>query len=119
MRTSWDDLSPRQRRRRKKAIMRWSLLALAALFIVAAVGLVLWGLRSSMNTFRAQRNASSYIPAGSFHLTTRRDVFLYSNVSKVRRQSSSGGGSGRSRGGGSSVHRSSSGRRHGGRSGKF
>ena len=44
MRISWDDLSPRQRRRRKKAIMRWSLLALAALFIVAAVGLVLWGL---------------------------------------------------------------------------
>lgn len=84
---------------------------------LAIGGLVLWGLRAGMNTFRAQRNASSYIPAGSFHMTQRRDVFLYSNVSKVRRQSSSG--SGHSRGGGSSTHRSSSGRRHGGRSGKF
>jgi uncharacterized protein len=100
----------------------FDIIRIVAVGVVAGLligGLVLWSLRSSMNTFRAQRNASSYIPAGSFHLTARRDVFLYSNVSKVRRQSNSGGGSGRSRGGGSSVHRSSSGRSHGGRSGKF
>lgn len=82
-------------------------------------GLTLLGLRANMNTFKPQRNASSYIPAGSFHLTQRRDVFLYSNVSKVRRQSSSSSGSSHRSGGGSSTHRSSSGRRHGGRSGKF
>lgn len=82
-----------------------------------AIGaLVLLVMRGSMNTFRPQRNASSYIPDGSFRLTQSRDVFLYSNVTKTRRESSSSGGS---RGGGSSIHRSSSGRSHGGRSGKF
>ncbi|MBR5538065.1 MAG: hypothetical protein IKU58_09210 [Clostridia bacterium] len=44
MRVSWDDLSPRQRRRRKKAIMRHALLAVGGLMVVAAVGLGLWGL---------------------------------------------------------------------------
>ena len=85
---------------------------------LVAGALVLLCLRSGMNTFKPQRNASSYIPAGGYSLTQRRDVFLYSNVTKTRRDSGGSSGS-RSRGGGSSVHRSSSGRTHGGRSGKF
>ena len=44
MRTSWNDLSPRHRRRKKKALLRQGLLALCGLFVVAAIGLVVWGL---------------------------------------------------------------------------
>lgn len=82
-------------------------------------GIVLYSLRKSMNTFTPQPNASSYIPSGGFRFTEKKDSHLYSNVSKIRRDSDSSGGSGRSFGGGSSIHRSSSGRSHGGRSGKF
>ena len=73
-------------------------------------------MRATMNTRRKQYGASSYMKAGSFHLRRHQDIFLYSNVSKVRRQqnnSSHGGGVG------SSVHRSSGGRSHGGGGGKF
>ena len=44
MRTSWNDLSPRHRRRKKKALLRQGLLALSGLFVVAAIGLVVCGL---------------------------------------------------------------------------
>ena len=68
-----------------------------------------------MRTARAQQNATQYIQKGSYHLHTNRDLYLYSHVSRTRRQDNSSGG-GRS---GSSTHRSSSGRSHGGRGGKF
>ena len=51
---------------------------------------------------------------GSWKLTQHRDLFLYSNVSKVRKQDPP-----KNSGGGSSVHRSTSGRSHGGGGGKF
>lgn len=87
------------------------LLSLVIGMIAAAIVILI--MRSSMNTKRKQRSASSYLKAGSFRLRHHQDLFLYSNVSKVRRQQNN------SSGGGSSVHRSSSGRRHGGRGGKF
>lgn len=81
--------------------------------IVAAIAVLI--MRFSMNTKRAQHSAGDYLKAGSYHLRTNRDVFLYSQVTKQPRpqenSSSSGGGSG--------VHRSSSGSSHGGRGGKF
>lgn len=91
---------------------------------LAIGGVTLYSLRSNMNTFAPQSNATSYIPFGGYRLTVRKDTHLYSNVSKIPRQTSSSSSSysysrSRHRGGGSSVHRSSSGRRHGGRSGKF
>lgn len=78
---------------------------------VAAVSILV--MRYSMNTKRQQHSAGDYLKKGSFHLHTHRDIYLYSNVSKVRRQQNT------SRSGGSSVHRSSSGRSHGGRGGRF
>lgn len=42
----WEQLSPRQRRRKKKALVRQSLLALCAATVLAAVGLGVWGLTS-------------------------------------------------------------------------
>lgn len=67
----------------------------------------------SMNTKRMQRGAGEYIKDGSWHLTQHSDLFLYSNVTKTRKQEPP------KNTGGSSVHRSSGGRRHGGGGGKF
>lgn len=79
--------------------------------IVASISLLI--MRAGMNTKRKQRSAGEYLNQGSFRLRVHRDIFLYSNVSKVRRQQNSGSG------GTGTVHRSSSGRSHGGRGGKF
>ena len=70
-------------------------------------------MRLCMFTRRPQRCASAYIKEGSWKLTQHRDIFLYSNVTKVRKEEPS-----EDSGGGSSVHHSSSGRSHGG-GGKF
>lgn len=79
---------------------------------VAAVGIL--AMRASMNTKRRQHSAEDYLKSGSFRMGIHRDLFLYSNVSKTRRQQNTG-----TSGGGSSVHRSSGGRSHGGRGGSF
>jgi len=76
-------------------------------------GITVLIMRLLMNTKRPQRAASEYMTQGSWDLYNRSDLFLYSKVSKTRRQESNGSG------GGSSVHRSSSGRSHGGGGGKF
>ncbi len=67
--------------------------------VVAVVALLI--MRASMNSVRSQREAANYLQAGSFRLTTQRDIYLYSNVTKVRKpdNNSSGSGGGRSRGG--------------------
>lgn len=77
-------------------------------------GVVVFIMRLSMNTKRAQRCAGEYVKDGSWNLTQHRDVFLYSNVTKTRKQDPP-----KNTGGGSSVHRSSGGRSHGGGGGKF
>ncbi|MBQ7346272.1 MAG: TPM domain-containing protein [Oscillospiraceae bacterium] len=84
--------------------------ALAIGLIVA--GLIVGVMCGSMNTTRRQKGAQSYVSPGSYDLYHMHDAFLYSNVTKVRKQSSSSSG-------GSSTHRSSSGRTHGGSRGKF
>lgn len=84
---------------------------------LAAAGISIGVMRSSMNTKRAQRNAGAYMEEGSWNLYQHRDLFLYSNVTKTRRQEDNP--SETRKGGSSSVHRSSAGRRHGGGGGKF
>lgn len=56
---------------------------------------------AGMNTARPRQGASDYMVRGSFRITCQRDIFLYSNVTKVRKaqNNSSGGGGGGSRGG--------------------
>ena len=81
----------------------------------AIAGIVLLILRGLMNTRTPQHSASDYQSADSFRLKVNQDLFLFSQVSKVRRQQPQQSGSR----GGSTVHRSSSGRSHGGRGGKF
>ena len=87
------------------------LLSLVIGFVTASVVILI--MRSSMNTKRKQTNASGYLKSGSFHLKGCQDLFLYSNVSKVRRQQTN------TSSGSSSVHSSSGGRRHGGGGGRF
>lgn len=92
---------------------------LISLAIGAAVGgIAIMIMRGQMNTAVAQSGAQSYMQRGTYYLNQQQDVFLYQNISRVRRAQSSSGSRG-SYGGGSRVHRSSSGRRHGGGGGKF
>ena len=81
---------------------------------VVAASIVLFAMRRSMNTRRAQSAAGAYLVDGSWALTQHHDLFLYSNVTKTRKQEPP-----KNTGGGSSVHRSSGGRRHGGGGGRF
>lgn len=90
---------------------------LIALLIGAAVsGGILMGMRSQMNTAKAQYGAGCYLKDGTYHLQKHQDIFLYSHVSRTRRAEQNSGGS---HGGGSSVHTSSGGSHHGGGHGKF
>ena len=77
-------------------------------------GIVVLIMRLCMNTKHPERCASVYMKEGSWKLTQHRDIFLYSNISKIKKQDPP-----ESKGGGSSVHHSSSGRSHGGGGGKF
>jgi len=85
---------------------------LSVLIGLAAGGITVLVMRSTMNTKRSQRGASVYLKDGSWKLHTHHDIYLYSNVTKTRRQQNTSGG-------GSSVHRSSGGRSHGGGGGRF
>lgn len=81
-------------------------LILKALLIGAVAGLVIAlivtsVLKKQLKSVEKQRTANNYVRRGSFKLTNSQDLFLYKNVTKVRRQSSSSGGGGRSGGGGS------------------
>ena len=79
--------------------------------IIAGISVLV--MRAGMKMKRPQRSAAGYMQNNSFQMHQQQDLFLYSNVSKVRRQEN------KPSGGGSSVHRSSSGTRHGGGGGKF
>lgn len=83
-----------------------------AIGLVVAL-IVLLILRGQMNTARAQHGAGTYLLQNTYRVGVQRDIFLYSQLNKVRKSENS------SSGGGSSVHRSSSGRSHGGGHGKF
>ncbi len=67
-------------------------------------------MRGQLKSVRRQAAASNYVKANSLKLTRSHELFLYRNVSRVRKASSSSG---------SSTHSSSSGRSHGGGGGKF
>lgn len=78
--------------------------------VAAAIAVMI--MAGTMNTKRKQYSAGDYVREGSYDLKNRQDIFLYSNVSKVKREQNTSSG-------GTSVHRSSSGRSHGGRGGRF
>lgn len=72
-------------------------------------------MRGKLKSVRAKQSATDYIVDNSMTLTDSRDIFLYKNVSRMRRSDDNDSGGG----GGSSTHVSSSGTTHGGGGGKF
>lgn len=80
--------------------------------IAAAITILI--MRGQMNTARRQSGAAEYMNQDSYHLKVRRDMFLYSHVSKTPKPKNNG-----TSGGGSSVHMGGGGRSHGGGGGRF
>ena len=94
-------------------------LGMAAL-IAVAIGcvvsfIILSVMKHGMTTVRSNNAAADYMRRGSMRVTEAHEMFLYRNVTRVKRDTDSGSG----KGGGSSTHISSSGATHGGRSGSF
>ena len=80
-----------------------------AMLISFLVAFVMMGIQLlKMNTAVSNDTARNYIKEGSFHLDMARDIFLYSRITKVKKENTD-----------SSTHRSSSGRTHGGGGGSF
>ena len=89
---------------------------LVCIVIGAVLGVVVVnGMKAQLKSVRKAKSAANYVRSGSMNLTGKQDLFLYSHVDRVKKEtkSSSGGG------GGSSTHTSSSGTTHGGGGGKF
>lgn len=77
--------------------------------IVAFIAVLI--MKGQLKSVRYQSAAQNYLRNGSLNITERKDIFLYSTVSKRAKPKDNGGGS--------STHSSSSGSSHGGHSGSF
>jgi len=87
-----------------------SLLISVGIGLFAAL-IVTGSMKSKLKTVRAQTAAAEYVKPGSMNITERREMFLYSQIQRHKRETKKSGGS--------STHMSSSGRTHGGSRGKF
>ncbi|MCL2213720.1 MAG: TPM domain-containing protein [Treponema sp.] len=89
------------------------ILAWALAFLIGFIVVHSW--KAQMNTALSRTQAAAYIVPGSLSFRVKTDSFLYSTVTKTRRQteSSSSGGSG------GGMRTSSSGRSHGGGGRKY
>lgn len=67
-------------------------------------------MKKQLKTVNSEYKADDYVREGSLNVKNSRDMFLYSNVTRHRREKSTSG---------SSTHIGSSGRSHGGGGGKF
>jgi uncharacterized protein len=79
-------------------------IALGVGFVVAFIAT--GSMKSQLKTVRASKEADSYVRQGSLSINDSRDVFLYSHITKTKRESKSSGsgssgGSSRNVGGGS------------------
>jgi uncharacterized protein len=89
-------------------------LVLISWLIAFGIGLIVvstW--KRGMNTALPKTQAAAYIIPGSLGFTAKNDSFLYSTVTKTKREAQSSSSSGRV-----ATHTSSSGRSHGGGGGK-
>lgn len=79
---------------------------LTCLIVGLIIGLIVaFVLKGQLKSVRAQNQANVYVKPGSMQITVLNDLYLYRNVTRVKKESnnssSSGGGSSRSVGGGS------------------
>ena len=86
-------------------VLPWIAFSLVFGLIVAAIRIA--SMKSKMKSVRMQAAAGNYVKENSLAITDSSEIFLYSNISRVKIETSSSGG-------GSSTHTSSSGRSHGG-----
>ena len=87
------------------------LIGVIALCLVAPLLIALWkmnGKLKKMKTAVVNDYAGNYMKPGSMNITTSRDLFLYSHITKTEKPKSNSG-----------THTSSSGRTHGGSGGSF
>ena len=89
----------------KKVLICWGAAIVIALIVVTVM-------KKKMKTVYLQPKAGTYVKDGSFILSQSSDVFLYSTVTRTRRESNSSGGGG-------GIRFASSGSSHGGGGGKF
>ena len=68
-------------------------------------------MKRKLKSVHYQTAAASYVKPGSLNVTQSRELFLYCQLQRQKRETEKSGGS--------STHTSSSGRTHGGSSGKF
>ena len=85
-------------------------------FVIALViaGISVAIMRFRMNTAKPNKTATEYIKKDSFSLTSEKDIFMYSSVTKTARPKDDDVSAG-----GSTTHTSSSGSTHGGGGGSF
>lgn len=87
-------------------------IALVIAFVIALISVGIMRLR--MNTTKPKGTAMEYIKKGSFKLTSEKDIFMYSTVTKTAKPKDNDNSAG-----GSTTHVSSSGSEHGGGGGSF
>lgn len=87
-------------------------IALVIAFVIALISVGIMRLR--MNTAKPKVTAMEYIKKGSFKLTSEKDIFMYSTVTKTAKPKGNDNSAG-----GSTTHVSSSGSEHGGGGGSF
>lgn len=72
-----------------------------SLLIAVVIGLLAglitaFCLKAQLKSVRRQHQADAYVKPGSMQLTVRRDMFLYRNITRTRKQNNSSSGSSRS-----------------------
>lgn len=87
-----------------------------SLLVSVGIGLVsaligTGSMKNKLKTVQAQAAAAQYVKPGSMKITENREMFLYSQIQRQKRETQKSGGS--------STHTSSSGRTHGGSKGSF
>ena len=87
-------------------------IALVIAFVIALISVGIMRLR--MNTAKPKGTAMEHIKKGSFKLTSEKDIFMYSTVTKTAKPKDNDNSAG-----GSTTHVSSSGSEHGGGGGSF
>lgn len=90
----------------------FEVIALVIAFVIALISVGIMRLR--MNTAKPKGTAMEYIKKGSFKLTSEKDIFMYSTVTKTAKPKDNDNSAG-----GSTTHVSSSGSEHGGGGGSF
>ena len=72
--------------------LKWYMLPLAILIGFAIAMLIMSAIRKKLKTVEKQHGAKNYVRDGSMNVLAARDTYLYSTVTRTRREKSSSGG---------------------------